>query len=195
MPVKQNIPYAEGIFFITITCYKWLPLIELTNSYDAVYKWFDYLKSKGHYVTGYVIMPNHLHALIAFRNTGKSINKIIGDGKRFLAYEIIKQLKERGNEALIRQLQNAVEAKDQQRNKQHEVWSDSFDWKECRNRKFINQKLEYMHSNPCAGKWKLAVSPLGYKHSSAVFYATGVVSNFAITNVAELDDVDLTRGI
>ena len=35
-------------------------------------------------------MPNHLHALIAFRNTGQSINTIVGNGKRFMAYEIIR---------------------------------------------------------------------------------------------------------
>jgi hypothetical protein len=28
----------------------------------------------------YVIMPDHLHAVIAFRNTGKSINTTIGNG-------------------------------------------------------------------------------------------------------------------
>jgi len=39
---------------------------KITNGYDAVYSWFDHLKSKGHYITGYVIMPNHLHVLIAF---------------------------------------------------------------------------------------------------------------------------------
>lgn len=43
MPVQQNIYENYEIFFITTTCYNWLPLIEQTKSYDAVYKWFDYL--------------------------------------------------------------------------------------------------------------------------------------------------------
>ena len=42
MAVKQSILYSDGIYFITFTCYKWMPLIELTNSYDLVYNWFDY---------------------------------------------------------------------------------------------------------------------------------------------------------
>ncbi len=37
-------------------------------------------------------MPNQVHALIGFQNTGKSINKIVGNGKRFIAYEIINRL-------------------------------------------------------------------------------------------------------
>src|SRR5690606_11658385 len=43
MPVKNTIPYTQGIFSITITCYKWLLLIEKVNGYEIVYKWFDYL--------------------------------------------------------------------------------------------------------------------------------------------------------
>lgn len=35
-------------------------------------------------------MPNHIHALISFAETGQRINTIIGNGKRFMAYEIIK---------------------------------------------------------------------------------------------------------
>ena len=91
MPVKTEIPFDHGHFFITFTCYNWLQLIGITNSYDLVYNWFDVLKLKGHFITGYVIMPNHMHATIAFRKTNKSINKIIGDGKRFIGYEIIKR--------------------------------------------------------------------------------------------------------
>jgi REP element-mobilizing transposase RayT len=132
MPVKQAIPYNEGVFFITFTCHKWMPLIALTNSHDLVYKWFDYLKSKGHYISGYVIMPNHVHALLGFRNCDKSINKIIGDGKRFMAYDIIKRLEIANEIALLLQLSTVVEVKDKLRGKKHEVWEDSFDWKECR---------------------------------------------------------------
>ncbi len=29
-------------------------------------------------------MPNHFHALIGFSNSGKNINRIIGNGKRFM---------------------------------------------------------------------------------------------------------------
>ncbi|MBI5856471.1 MAG: hypothetical protein HZB42_02375 [Sphingobacteriales bacterium] len=41
MPVRRDIPYNRGLFFITFTCHKWLPLIEQTNSYDLVYNWFS----------------------------------------------------------------------------------------------------------------------------------------------------------
>jgi len=195
MPVKRMITEPDGVYFITITCHQWLPLIEQTNGYDLVYNWFDHLKGKGHYVNGYVIMPNHLHALIEFRNTGQSINTIVGNGKRFMAYEIIKRLEEKGETKLLHQLNLSVEAKDRERNKKHEVWEDSFDWKECRTHKFMKQKLDYMHDNPCRGKWNLVTDVTEYVHSSAKFYLCNEQGVYQVMNYLELDDIDLTKSV
>ena len=117
MPVKRQISEPDGVYFITFTCHQWRPLIAQTNSYDLIYNWFNHLKSKGHYIAGYVVMPNHLHALIGFRNTGQPINTIVGNGKRFIAYEIIKRLKAQGEDELLHQLYLSVGEKDQERNK------------------------------------------------------------------------------
>jgi hypothetical protein len=73
MPVRKAIPEKDGVYFITFTCCNWLPLFELCDAYDAVYNWFNHLKQKGHYIIGHVIMPGHVHAVIAFGNTDKSI--------------------------------------------------------------------------------------------------------------------------
>jgi REP element-mobilizing transposase RayT len=194
MPVKQTIPYNFGTFFITFTCHNWLPLIDKTNGYDIIYNWFSHLKSKGHYINGYVIMPNHVHALIIFTQTSQSINTIIGNGKRFMAYEIIKRLQAAGETDLLQELQNNVETARKSNNKQHEVWELSFDWKECRSNEFINQKLDYMHNNPCVKKWSLSNSPVEYLHSSAKFYITGQQGIFAVTNFMEMEDVVLANG-
>jgi len=193
MSVKTIIPYKYGTFFITFTCYKWLPLIEMTKASDVLYKWFDLLKSKGHYVNGYVIMPNHVHALISFIETKQIINTIIGNGKRFMAYEIVERLKTANELHLLNQLSSAVEQKRRENNKKHEVWELSFDWKECRGRGFSNQKLNYIHNNPCNGKWNLCESPIDYTHSSAKYYITGEQGIYSVTNIAEMQDVQFQR--
>ena len=183
MPVRREIPYNEGLYFITFTCFKWLPLIEITNSYEIVYRWFDYLKNQNHHVVGYVIMPNHIHVMISFSKTEKSINKIIGDGKRFMAYDIIKRLEEKELKPILEKLEKAVSGTDKKRGKKHEVWEESFDWKFCETEKFANQKLVYMHNNPCAGKWKLVVDATKYEHSSARFYISGRHSAYEVKNI------------
>jgi hypothetical protein len=67
-------------------------------------------------------MPNHLNVLIAFSNTGKNINKIIGNGKRFMAYDIVAKLKEKENENMLNQLIAGVNPSDKKRGKLHEVF-------------------------------------------------------------------------
>ena len=186
MPARRKIPYHRGLYFITFTCYKWLPLIEYTNGYDLVYKWFDYLKTQNHDIVGYVIMPNHLHVMINFSPTRKSINKIVGDGKRFIAYEIIDRLEQRKLYHILEKLTVAVTRIDQKKGKKHEVWEESFDWKYCETEKFANQKLVYMHNNPCAGKWKLVIDETKYEHSSARFYITGKHAAYDVRNIEEL---------
>src|SRR5690349_17105317 len=137
MAVRREIPEYDGVYFITITCGEWLHLFERADAYYAVYKWFDHLKNKGHFIVGYVIMPNHLHALIGFRNTmGESINRIVGTGKRFMAYEIAKQLRAKNDTETLARLSSKVNATDSRRGKLHEVFEPSFDWKECKSIKF-----------------------------------------------------------
>src|SRR4051812_2337475 len=120
--VRKEIAEYNGVYFITFTCSRWLNLFEITQGYDAVYKWFDYLKDKGHYIIGYVIMPNHVHVLIAFRNTqGQSINAIIGNAKRFLSYEIVKKLKGLNENEILSQLASFVNLTEKLRGKLHEV--------------------------------------------------------------------------
>jgi hypothetical protein len=177
MPVKRKIPYSNGHFFITFTCHNWLPLIELTNSYDLIYNWFDKLNKQGHFITGYVIMPN----------------QIIGDGKRFIGYEIINRLKEKNETAILAQLSEAVNKSDRKRGKIYELWEDSFDWKECTGHAFIEQKLNYMHQNPCAGNYNLVTNAEDYLHSSARYYLTGEHGIYPVTDFMQLEDIDLTK--
>ncbi len=193
MPVKQTIPFNYGSFFITFTCYKWLPLIDKVNGYDIIYNWFNFLKNNGHYINGYVLMPNHVHAIISFTESLQSINTMIGNGKRFMAYEIIKRLQQMGETGILAQLSSGVEAKRKANKKLHEVWELSFDWKVCDSHAFMNQKLNYMHDNPCKGKWDLCASPVEYLHSSARFYIEGLPGIYPVTNFMEMDDVIFTR--
>jgi len=191
MSVRKQITFPDGVYFITFTCAGWLPLFEITNGYFTVYKWLDYLKQQGHYIVGYVIMPNHVHAIIAFSNTGKSINSIVGNGKRFMAYELVKLLKEQNNNDILVQLEQWVNDTDKQRKKIHEVFEPSFDRKECRTIEFIQQKLLYIHLNPCRYEKIRAKLPEDYIHSSAKYYYTSEQGIYPVISYMELQDIDL----
>jgi REP element-mobilizing transposase RayT len=159
------------------------------NGYDLVYRWFDVLKANNHLVLGYVIMPNHLHAMIAFRQTTTSINTIIGNGKRFMAYDIIKRLESACEFDTLSMLSASVETHRRANEKKHDVWELSFDWKHCTDAAFMKQKLDYYHLNPCKGKWMLAPTPVDYPHSSAYFCFTGRQGHYPVTNFLEVADL------
>lgn len=108
MPVKWKHGDEFSMYYCTFTCYKWLHLFEIVNGYDMVYEWFDVLKKYGYKVIGYVIMPNHLHVMIYFPKPGYNLDKIIGNGKRFMAYEIIKRLEAMKRNDLLEYLFQAV---------------------------------------------------------------------------------------
>ncbi|CAN5404176.1 hypothetical protein BH11BAC3_BH11BAC3_07760 [soil metagenome] len=93
----------------------------------------------------------------------------------------------------MQRLENAVNSSDKKKGKLHEVWEDSFDWKECNGDKFIIQKIDYMHNNQLTDKWQLAINPIEYLHSSAKFYLTGEQGIYPVLNFRELDDINLDR--
>lgn len=163
-----------------------MQLFEITRSYDLVYKWFDHLGDKGHKVVGYVIMPNHIHALIAINSNDKSLNTIIGNAKRFLAYGIVERLKKNKDDDILLRLSEAVSASDKSKGKLHEVFEPSFDSKICYGADFVKQKLNYMHQNPVSKKWMLADDAIGYPHSSTRFYETGDHGIFEVANFFNL---------
>ena len=187
MPVRfQHDCQSNSIYFVTFTCHKWRNLFSITDAYYAVYKWFDSLYENNHRVMGYVIMPDHIHALIYFPEMKKSLNTIVGNAKRFMAYEIIKRLEEQKNVPLLEELYASVKGKERKKGQRHKVFEDSFDAKECYSNKFVYQKLEYMHKNPVSKRWQLVNDFADYLHSSAAFYEKGVKCYDKLLHVNEV---------
>jgi putative transposase len=178
MAIKWKHSDEYLLYFCTFTCFKWLHLFEITNSYDLVYKWFDTIKRNGHEVIGFVIMPNHVHVILYFPEKGYNLNKIISNAKRFIAYEIIKRLEEMKRNDLLESLHGAVTKREGKKGQIHKVFEESFDAKGIYNEKFFLQKLNYIHHNPINGKWNLVEDCTDYNHSSASFYESGVIRKY-----------------
>jgi putative transposase len=178
MAIKWKHDDSTTMYFGTFTCYKWLALIDMVKGYDMVYKWFDHLKQEGYGTVAYVIMPNHVHIILYFPNPGFDLNKIIANGKRFMAYEIIKRLEQLNRQDILQYLANGVTEREKRKGQLHKVFTDSFDAKGIYNEKFFNQKFKYIHLNPVSGKWRLVNDYTEYEHSSASFYETGEVKRY-----------------
>ena len=175
-----------AMYFCTFTCFQWLPLIEKTKSYDLLYNWFSILKRENVCVVAYVIMPNHLHCILYFRESKFDLNKMIGNAKRFIAYEIVSRLQKNRESVLLKVLTNAVTDREKKKGQLHRVFKSSFDAKAIFSDKFLMQKINYIHHNPVSGKWNLANDFVSYEHSSAAFYELGVTQHFMPAHYKDL---------
>jgi hypothetical protein len=128
------------------------------------------------------------------RENEAGINKLVSNGKRFMAYELVERLKSSGNMVVLQKLKGAVSVSDSKRGKLHQVFEPSFDCKACYSGPFILQKLNYIHHNPLRGKWKLASSPSEYLHSSALFYATGMQGIYPVTHISSMNELEFFTG-
>jgi putative transposase len=187
MAIKLKHSEVYSMYFITFTCYNWMHLFKLTNSYDMVYKWFNYLKeNKKAEVISFVIMPNHLHLILHFSDEKFNLNSIVGNAKRFMAYEIIKKLKEQNAKEILLTLSEGVTEREQKKGQLHKVFEESFDAKAIFSEKFLHQKVNYIHLNPVRGNWSLVKEFVDYVHSSASFYEVGKVNLYKPMHFNEL---------
>ncbi len=173
MSVRKLQTDANVFYYITFTCFQWISLFRITNLYDYIYKSFDSLKTKKVFVSGYVIMLNHIHVLVFTKNTEEIINNIIGTTKRFMAYEIVKRLKKAERNDLLKLMHDSINPINALKGQVHNVFQTSSDIKRIFTEKFMIQKLNYIHRNPVSGKWRLVDNYTVYKHSSAGFYELG----------------------
>jgi REP element-mobilizing transposase RayT len=126
-------------------------LFSITDFYDEIYKWFDIMVALSYHILGYVIMQNHLHYVIHAPRDKKSLNKRVGNGKRFMAYEIVERLKQRNYTDILKILSEDVKPYDRRGGKLHQVFIDSFDAREIFDEQMLKQKLDYIHHNPVSG--------------------------------------------
>lgn len=179
MAIKLKHTDTYSTYFITFTCVEWIALFEISNTYYMVYKWFTILKGEFNAdVIAYVIMPNHLHVIVHFKNERFNLNKIVGNGKRFIAYEIINRLEFEKNTELLNHLESLLTGRERKKGQLHKVFKDSFDAKAIFSQQFLIQKINYIHYNPVTGKWMLVNDFIEYEHSSASFYEIQSVKHF-----------------
>jgi REP element-mobilizing transposase RayT len=162
---------SEQTWFVTFTCHSWISLIEITSGYQIVYDWLKLIEDNYNIKTfAFVIMPNHIHLLLQLNDEKVNLNKVVGNGKRFMAYAMVRRLTDQKNTSMLYKLSSDCSEKEKAKGQKHKVFESSFDAKPVYNIDFFNQKLNYIHHNPVSGKWNLCHEITDYQHSSAAFY-------------------------
>ena len=130
-------------------------------------------------------MPNHLHCIIFYPEIELNINNIIGTGKRFMAYELVKRLEKNNKKSILKILEKGVSEPEMKRGKLHQVFEPSFDLKVIDSEKFMIQNLNYIHYNPVSKKWNLVRDYRDYVYSSAGYYEKGISGRYEVIHYLE----------
>jgi hypothetical protein len=92
-----------------------------------------------------------MHLLVYAGADMPVLNTLIGNGKRFLAYEMVRRLQSMNQVYVLYELKSGVQQNEQKIGKKHQVFQLSFDAKLCFSEAMVEQKLDYIHRNPVSG--------------------------------------------
>lgn len=166
--------------FFTAVCYDWLKLLDSDEAKLIVIESLKFRIAQGQAKVGaYVIMPNHIHIIWRIQNDFK-LEDVQRDFLKFTAKKIIERIRQRDGQKKLEEIY--VGAKD----RTFQVWKRDSLSIDLFSEKFVQQKMDYIHNNPCQPHWNLAKHPIEYRFSSSNFYETGVDEFGIITHLDEL---------
>ncbi len=153
----------KRIYFFTATIHKWIPLLNEDSFKDIIISSLKFLKTKELIrVYGFVIMPNHIHLIweLLQMNGKESPHTSF---LKFTGHQFLQKLRTENLKMLEMFKVDLV-------NKDHSFWQRDALPIEVYSNNVIFQKLEYLHANPCRGKWMLASNPVEYNYSTSGYY-------------------------
>jgi REP element-mobilizing transposase RayT len=129
----------------------------------------------------FVIMPNHIHLIVKLMQE-YTLSNMMRDFKRHTARQIIRQFIAREESSKLELLQKLNKDSRQE----YKVWEDRYDARDVFSIEFLEQKMDYVHHNPCQPHWNLAALPEDYPWSSARLYIANKPSVIAVDDVRDL---------
>ena len=167
MRSRYRVTPETNIYFITTSTRLWVPILFNESLFQIILNSLKYCQaSKGLRLHGYVIMINHLHAIISHEKYDQ-IPDIVRDFKRHTATEISKYLGDLGEFSQL----FWVKIFHGQARGQHRVWQEGYHPVAVKSPAFFDEKLSYIHNNPV--KKGFVEKPEDWKYSSARNYLLG----------------------
>ncbi len=128
-------------------------------------------------VYAFVLMPNHVHLIWELlAKNGKEYPH--ASFMKYTSHEFLRTLRDGDIKSLA-----SFEV--EKASRKHQFWQRNALATELYTPAVAYQKLDYIHNNPCQGKWMLADSPIEYDYSSAKFYEDGIDNFGFLTHIGE----------
>ncbi len=170
MSTKFKATEPEGIYFVTLTIAGWIDVFTREEQKNVLIESLEFCqKNNGLEIYAYCIMTNHLHMIC--KAIGKpELPDIIRDLKKFTSKKIIQIIQEEPEsrrEWMLGYFEDAC--KHLKKERKYKVWKDGYHAELLYTRKFLLQKLNYIHHNPVRAG--IVEQPEHYLYGSARNYA------------------------
>ena len=157
----------DHLYFVTTTAAERMPVFRRDIIQRIVVDSLHYVSVMNQVVVyAYVIMPNHIHAIIQCPQ-GFPPKDWARAFKASSSRLIVRQYQVEDNGPALAALRKLVARPEKQ---EYKVWEDGYLAKAIVTPKFLEQKLTYTHNNPVQPHWRLVTVPEDYLWSSARFY-------------------------
>jgi REP element-mobilizing transposase RayT len=169
------------LYFVTATVIGWKHLFVDPTYAEIVLQSLDWHRRQGRWsLFAFVVMPNHAHFVI--RPLGEqTVSTVLQSFGSYTAHAILDELRQDRRKDLLAFF---AERHDQDATKRHQVWLP-IEAKNVYTVEFLRQKVEYVHNNPVAKRWRLADDRADYRYCSACFYDRGEPPIIPVDDVRE----------
>lgn len=180
MPVKPNFN-PDYLYFVTTNAVKHAHIFKRDVIKRILVDSLHHLRTSGRVnLFAFVIMPNHNH-LIAKFSEECPLSDVMRDFKKFTARQVYGQFRAEDDIKALAFLRREGQAVKQE----YKVWEDGYDARDIFSTKFLQQKMDYIHNNPCQPQWELVDMPEDYLWSTARFYLVNKPCIISVDDVRE----------
>jgi len=172
---RYQISSDGAVYYVTFALVQWLPLFVREESCKIITDSLRYcIQNKGLLVGGYVIMPTHMHAVLADRDmNSERLIMTIDDFRKFTGRGLADYCDRSGPSAFKLALRDEATA-----DRNRRVWQPSKHPEIVYSEKFLTTKVTYLHNNPVrAGLVRAAEH---WRFSSAAYYCSGGNGEFDV---------------
>ncbi len=165
--IRNSRMFLNEVYFWTDTIKDWKTLLAQDKLKTIIIdSWNNLVQRKKVVIYGFVIMPNHLHVIWEMLSlNGKEMPH--ASFNKFTSHQFLEYLRKERTEILTEYSVNDLE-------RNHRFWQRDPLAVKMDSQEKVEQKLEYIHTNPLQERWNLANRPEQYYWSSAKFYEHGV---------------------
>ncbi len=157
--MKYNHQFYD-LYFTTATILEWKCLLHENEMKELIIDSFRFLVTeKRTAIYAFVIMPNHFH-VVWYIYPNYTLSNIQSALLSYTGHKFKKKLLQEDSSKLIPYYVDLADRK-------YQFWERNPLSIEIIYQHVLEQKINYIHCNPCTKKWQLSDLPENYKYSSA----------------------------